>query len=205
MVKGLVRLLAALCVQGAQSRGSAAAFSFSGVFSDGAVLQRATAAAPNTQAAVFGSGAAPGSKVTIRLTGTGGGALPGEAVAEETEGTASADGSWKVLLAPKPAGGDFTVSATSQGLTVALTSVTFGDVWLCAGQSNMELNMHFTFEKNDTYAAVGAGKYKNIRCALTWRRASVAMAAYVGCQKGDRVAIRQHRTPLCVFTASVRR
>ena len=30
-------------------------------------------------------------------------------------------------------------------------------------QSNMELNMHFTFEKNDTYAAVGQGKYKNIR------------------------------------------
>ena len=27
----------------------------------------------------------------------------------------------------------------------------------------MELNLHFTFEKNDTYAAVGAGKYSNIR------------------------------------------
>ena len=27
----------------------------------------------------------------------------------------------------------------------------------------MELNLHFTFEKNDTYAAVGQGKYKNIR------------------------------------------
>jgi hypothetical protein len=27
----------------------------------------------------------------------------------------------------------------------------------------MELNMHFTFEKNDSYSAVGKGKYKNIR------------------------------------------
>lgn len=27
----------------------------------------------------------------------------------------------------------------------------------------MELNLHFTFEKNDTFAAVAAGKYENIR------------------------------------------
>ena len=34
---------------------------------------------------------------------------------------------------------------------------------MCSGQSNMELNMHFTFEKNDTYAAVAADRYTNIR------------------------------------------
>ena len=129
---------------------------FSGVFSDHAVLQRATTAAPKTQAAVYGGGAKPGATVAVKV-GTAG---LGEVLYRDV---ANADGSWKVLLAPKPAGGDFTVTATSGAESAELQHVTYGDVWICSGQSNMELNLHFTFEKNDTFAAVGAGKYKNIR------------------------------------------
>jgi hypothetical protein len=47
--------------------------------------------------------------------------------------------SWKALLPPMPAGGNFTITATCQGCKGApaplvLDGVTFGDVWYCSGQ-----------------------------------------------------------------------
>ncbi len=42
-------------------------------------------------------------------------------------------------------------------------NVTFGDVYYCAGQSNMELRMNFTFNRNITYDGIKSGKYRNIR------------------------------------------
>lgn len=47
--------------------------------------------------------------------------------------------SWKVLLPPMAAGGDFELTATCAGCAgapgpISLTNVTFGDVWLCSGQ-----------------------------------------------------------------------
>ena len=157
---------ALLSLAGAQA---AAPFGFSAVFGDKMVLQRASPKAPSAKAAVFGGGATPGAAVKVAIAPSGSAA---EADAETISTTAGADGSWKAFLSPKPAGGSFTITATSESWPVpgghisanaALSDVTFGDVWFCSGQSNMELNMHFTFEKNDTYAAVGQGKYKNIR------------------------------------------
>ena len=50
--------------------------------------------------------------------------------------------SWKALLPPQPAGGDFTVTASCTGCsalgpsTISISNVTFGDMWYCTGQSN---------------------------------------------------------------------
>jgi sialate O-acetylesterase len=149
--------------------GARANLQFSSVFGDHAVLQRATRTAPTMRAALYGDGALAGEAVTVKLSpADGGSGGKSSASAELFSTTAGADGTWKVLLSPKPAGGDFTavvassLPSSSSG-SATLKWLTFGDVWLCSGQSNMELNLHFTFEKNDTYAAVGQGKYKNIR------------------------------------------
>ena len=46
---------------------------------------------------------------------------------------------------------------------MSLKNITFGDVYVCAGQSNMQLMMDYTFEANKSVAAIKEGKYQNIR------------------------------------------
>merc|ERR550532_1516382 len=44
-----------------------------------------------------------------------------------------------------------------------LKDVAFGDVWYCAGQSNMALPLQHTFSRNLSRDAIMSGHYKNIR------------------------------------------
>lgn len=98
------------------------ALTFAPPFGDGMVLQRETA---------------------IMLRGT---APPEEVVAVRFLGQtytarADANGAWAVEMEPQPAGGPFTLLAEAAGQSVTARDVYFGDVWLCGGQSNMELTM----------------------------------------------------------------
>lgn len=62
------------------------------------------------------------------------------AVAKQTV-TATADnrGGWKLTLKPLPAGGPLTLTASSEGQTIELQDVLVGEVWICSGQSNMQM------------------------------------------------------------------
>ena len=54
---------------------------------------------------------------------------------------AGADGRWQAeIQAPAP-GGPYTVKIIGPGQTVVLHEVLMGDVWLCGGQSNMQLGL----------------------------------------------------------------
>jgi sialate O-acetylesterase len=70
--------------------------------------------------------AAPGSRVTVTLTG------------DAATATADRGGAWRVRLAPLPAGGPHALVATAGRETVAFSDILIGDVWLASGQSNME-------------------------------------------------------------------
>jgi len=52
-----------------------------------------------------------------------------------------AEGKWQVILDPVQAGGPFTMDIESAGAKICIKDIYSGDVWLCAGQSNMELPM----------------------------------------------------------------
>ena len=54
---------------------------------------------------------------------------------------AGKDGNWKVTIPSQKAGGPLKVIVKSGDETVALENVMIGDVWLCAGQSNMNYSM----------------------------------------------------------------
>ncbi|MCR5869460.1 MULTISPECIES: sialate O-acetylesterase [unclassified Sphingomonas] len=75
-----------------------------------------------------GGGAKPGEEVTVTFGGTMG------------RGQANAEGEWQVSLPPLARGesGAVLVRAAS-GSTLQLDDVVTGDVWLCSGQSNMDL------------------------------------------------------------------
>ena len=76
----------------------------------------------------------PGTKIAVTFAG------------QNYSTTAGADGKWTVKLAPLPA------NATPQTLTVSgstrreIRDVLIGEVWMCSGQSNMQLQL--AFERN---------------------------------------------------------
>ena len=91
------------------------------------------------------------------------GSATGETSSSTTvEAAAAGDGTWKALLPAQHAGTGHTITASSGSGTITLERVAFGDVWFCSGQSNMELPLHYTLTRNDTYAAVAAGRYEQI-------------------------------------------
>jgi sialate O-acetylesterase len=54
--------------------------------------------------------------------------------------TADADGNWRMSVATTIAGGPYTI-VISDGKSITLNNVMLGEVWLCSGQSNMEMPM----------------------------------------------------------------
>ena len=137
---------------------SSSSISFFSGLSDFAVLQRAPAAA-NVYGALGDGGTA--AFVTVSEAG-------GAFAAYTVAATADAQGkAWKVALKPMPSGGDVTVTAHCTGCANAtaavLRHVTFGDVFYCAGQSNMWLPLGNTLTRNATVAALARGNFSNIR------------------------------------------
>jgi len=70
----------------------------------------------------------PGEKVTVSVAG------------KKASGNAGTDGKWLVRIDPPKVGGPYTV-AIDGSQHVELTDVLVGDVWLCTGQSNMEMGV----------------------------------------------------------------
>ena len=99
-------------------------------------------------------------------------AAPGEAVSVTFRGktyqTASgAGGRWQATLPPQAAGGPFTLVVKGDN-TLELNDVLIGDVWLAAGQSNMQFkvkddNPHGYQPVQDSDQEIAAANYPNIR------------------------------------------
>jgi len=98
-------------------------------FHDHAVLQR-DAAIP-----IWGS-AAPGADVVVTLGG------------RRAEVKTASDGRWLVRLAALPAGGPHELVAEAAEVRVVVRDVLIGEVWICAGQSNMDWQLNQCDEQN---------------------------------------------------------
>ncbi len=92
------------------------------LFGDHMVLQR------NQDVPVWGWDA-PKAKVTVNFNG-------------QTVNTKADDkGYWKAVLRPMEAGGPFVMNITSGKEKLSYSDVMVGEVWVCSGQSNMELQL----------------------------------------------------------------
>lgn len=60
--------------------------------------------------------------------------------------TTSQNGNWEITLPSQKAGGPFEMTLSASN-TIVLKNILFGDVWLCSGQSNMELPMERVKDK----------------------------------------------------------
>lgn len=100
------------------------------LISDGMVLQR------NTPIHIWGW-ASMGEEITVDFDG------------EKAKTTTNEDGRWLVTLSPKKGGGPYNMQI--DGINhIEIRNVLVGDVWVCSGQSNMELPME---RVKDKYAA----------------------------------------------------
>ncbi|MCL2600463.1 MAG: hypothetical protein FWD88_04715, partial [Treponema sp.] len=54
---------------------------------------------------------------------------------------AGVDGRWRVFLGSQPPGGPYEMAVSALGQKRVFTDIYFGDVWVCSGQSNMEMPM----------------------------------------------------------------
>jgi sialate O-acetylesterase len=129
-----------------------------GLFQDHAVLQR------DKPVPVWGR-ADPGEHVVVSFAGQTVGATTGD------------DGRWIIVLAPlaaSAAGADLTITGKA---TVTLHDILVGEVWLCAGQSNMEFtvdNHNAVYRVENAAAEVAAANFPGIRQFKVGRRAAAA-------------------------------
>lgn len=93
------------------------------LFADNMVLQR------DSKAAIWGK-AEPGARVVITSTWAKG----------KTIVHADDQGRWNVMLATPSAGGPHELTF-NDGDRITLKNILIGEVWICAGQSNMEMTM----------------------------------------------------------------
>ena len=119
------------------------------IFGDNMVLQRGK---PNP---IWGW-SQPGDSVKVEI---------GDHSATATAGT---DGRWQVRLDPPVPGGPYTLKITGKQ-SVELHDVLVGDVWLCAGQSNMQFGLA---QARDGAEEVKKADYPQIRYFVVGQRSS---------------------------------
>lgn len=128
---------------------------FAALFSDGVVLQQGC---PHP---VWGW-ATPHAEVQVEFAG------------QTRTATAAADGRWQVELDPLTMNSDGAVLAVTSGTErVAVAGVRVGEVWLCAGQSNMEYSVRLAPDATALLAAADLPWLRHFKVA----RADVAAPA----------------------------
>jgi sialate O-acetylesterase len=88
------------------------------IIGDNMVLQR------DVRIAIWGKGD-PGESVTVQLG------------PDSAQTTAGADGAWAVKLDPLPSGGPYDLTVSGKN-SITVHNVAIGEVWVCAGEANME-------------------------------------------------------------------
>lgn len=91
-------------------------------YGDGMVLQR-------NQPLTINGTANAGERVKVKFLG------------RKLTATAGSNGSWSVSLPPQPAGGPYEMHIEAGNRHVTFKDVWLGEVWLCSGQSNMEMRL----------------------------------------------------------------
>ena len=137
----LVAMTAILLTAASAALTARAAPRLPAVIGDGMVLQR------DARVPIWGW-AAPGESITVRFAG------------QETTATADDAGRWRVSLDPLRASAEPATLTVAGESTIDLHDIVVGDVWLCAGQSNMQMGLART---EDGEAVVARANYPAIR------------------------------------------
>ncbi|XP_019565981.2 sialate O-acetylesterase isoform X1 [Rhinolophus sinicus] len=133
--------------------GAGAGFRFASYIDNHMVLQKKPAGA-----VIWGYGTS-GATVTVTLC------QHQETIMRKVTAVKTYSSSWMVILDPMKAGGPYEVMAEQtfggRNLTLRVHDVLFGDVWLCSGQSNMQMTVSQIF--NATSELSNTAAYQSVR------------------------------------------
>ena len=146
-VNSKLKLSAVLIVALHMASAAHADVRLSRVFGDHMVLQR------NKPVPVFGT-AEPGEKTSVSFNG------------QTLSATADAQGNWQVMLPAMRANTKGQQMAITGANTSTISDVLIGDVWLCSGQSNMDMGLGGCNRKEDVESADFPG-IRSFRTPLT--------------------------------------
>ena len=139
--------LAALAIGGAFGPAARAEVRLPKVFGSHMVLQQ-------EKPVVIWGWAQPNETITVQL-GT-----------ESQKAQANERGEWKAVLPAMKAGGPYTLTVSASS-TVRFDDVMVGEVWLCSGQSNMEMGIGAA---RDGQQEIAAADYPGIRLLKVLKR-----------------------------------
>ena len=122
------------------------------IFGDHMVLQQ------QTDAAIWGT-ANPGKTVSVTTSWD----------KKSYSTRAGSDGSWKLKVKTPYAGGPYDITI-SDGSTLVLKNVMIGEVWVCSGQSNMQMRMKGVINSNKS---ISKAANESIRLFTVERNASL--------------------------------
>ncbi len=123
------------------------------VFSDNMILQR------EKPVAIWGNGN-PGETITVEFDG------------QKLVTTVRPDTNWRVFLAPMKANAKGRTLTVSGARKLTFQNVLVGDIWLCAGQSNMQLALHAVREGKEA-AASADRRIRLLQIPRSWSRKPV--------------------------------
>ncbi len=164
-------------------------FSVASVFSDNMMLQ---AEQPLT---VWGK-APKNSNVEVILKNS----LGGEIVKYAKTGVNS---NWEVNLGTFSAGGKYELTVKADGKSTIYKNITFGDVWLCTGQSNMDYYMMSGDDSAADLKKAADVKNSNIRIYNLWNKGTDGAAAPVDNPPNDGVIWREADTDTVAYCSAV--
>ena len=131
-----------------------ASFNSFSLFSNNSILQR------DKDCPVWGYGE-PNSTVDVSLIGV---KANGKKYIKKFSATADANGRWQIVIPKLPAGGEYTLTAKSGEKKVVSTNITFGDLWICSGQSNMEMSYGWGLTRGRE--DIETASYDNVRLLM---------------------------------------
>ncbi|MDR2563348.1 MAG: 9-O-acetylesterase [Prevotellaceae bacterium] len=99
---------------------------------------------------------------------------------------ASSDGSWKLTIKTPEAGGPYTITI-SDGKELVLSNVMIGEVWVCSGQSNMEMPLEGWGKINNYEQEIAQADFPNIRLLTVEKKTSETPSDEVDLGKGWQV------------------
>lgn len=124
------------------------------LFTDNMVLQQKTDKAP-----IWGE-SKPGKKISVTTSWDG----------QTTVTNSDENGHWKTTVKTPSAGGPYTITVADGKKKTVIKNVMIGEVWICSGQSNMEMPVEGWGKiKNYEQEMQDAAKYPNIRFLLVKR------------------------------------
>lgn len=165
-MKKLILGLSVLFLSAALSCPVSAKVVLPGIFTDNMVLQQ------QTDAPIWGK-ASPGKKVTIQTSWD----------QQTYQAIAESDSTWKIQVKTPKAGGPYEITI-SDGKKLKLQNVLIGEVWICSGQSNMEMPLAGWGKVLNYEQEIAAANYPQIRLLHVEKATAVQPKNEIGETRG---------------------